>query len=451
MCETKRYIADIVGDDYKEWNNERILFESDTNTGKTWFCINVLGQYAADQCKQILYLCNRRQLRLDTQKSVYQKNLDKTITVKTYQAIQDIFKSGESLPYYDYIIADEAHYFEADALFNDYTFSACQYLDSIDNAVVIYISATAKLFFDSLLKSGRVSEKNVYKIEKSYEYVDEVVFYNYRALQGILDSILLNEPDTKILVFLNGMKRLKKMHELYPKESFFFSKGQKGYEAIRSIDRIEGNTFNTRILFTTKVLDNGVDIKDEAVKYVFSELLDIDSLIQSLGRKRTLTDEDHCKFFIRNWTNSHVTAVENSNRKIAAKIGEYEEDPVMFFRKYGHDRKLAEHYPIFDTVDIDQNGNNTLILNRAKANKIKADMRSYQEIKEIGYKDYVLRKLGGGLEQKVKEQYSQHIKNRDAVLDSLEGFVRKPIFSKSDEAKALKEIFSKYLKKALRA
>ena len=24
MCETKRYIADIVGDDYKEWNNEKL-------------------------------------------------------------------------------------------------------------------------------------------------------------------------------------------------------------------------------------------------------------------------------------------------------------------------------------------------------------------------------------------------------------------------------------------
>ena len=60
----KLRITDIVGDNYKEWyKGTRIVFDAGTNSGKTYFILNVLLPWAHEKQKKILYLCNRTPLR----------------------------------------------------------------------------------------------------------------------------------------------------------------------------------------------------------------------------------------------------------------------------------------------------------------------------------------------------------------------------------------------------
>ena len=43
---SRKWISDIIGDQYKEWKNEYIALDAGTGCGKSYFCINVLGDYA---------------------------------------------------------------------------------------------------------------------------------------------------------------------------------------------------------------------------------------------------------------------------------------------------------------------------------------------------------------------------------------------------------------------
>lgn len=46
------------------------------------------------------------------------------------------------------------------------------------------------------------------------------------------------------------------------------------------------------MLFTTKVLDNGVNLKDKAIKHIIIEQSDMVEFIQCLGRKRVQSPDD---------------------------------------------------------------------------------------------------------------------------------------------------------------
>ena len=118
-------------------------------------------------------------------------------------------------PRYDYIVADECHYFTTDALFNDYTDVSYNYIMQQKESVVIFVSATAKTFFSSLKREQLVPSENVYQIEKSYSYVDVLYFYKKDELTSIIDDILSQTSYEKIVVFCNAKERMKEMHTYY--------------------------------------------------------------------------------------------------------------------------------------------------------------------------------------------------------------------------------------------
>lgn len=45
---------------------------------------------------------------------------------------------------------------------------------------------------------------------------------------------------------------------------------------------------------------------DKTWRHIFSEILDVDSAIQALGRKRKVSDDDHCTFYIKNYTGQEI-------------------------------------------------------------------------------------------------------------------------------------------------
>lgn len=59
----KNNFSELIGDVYKSWDNTRVILDGGTGTGKTYFTLNVLGKYAQQNNKIILYLCNRSKLK----------------------------------------------------------------------------------------------------------------------------------------------------------------------------------------------------------------------------------------------------------------------------------------------------------------------------------------------------------------------------------------------------
>ena len=223
MASSKRvWVSTLIGEDYKKWKEEFVVLDCGTGCGKTYFCFFLLGKYAECRQKHILYLCNRKKLQQEILDSVDKQKLKRTIRVETYQSLQKKLLDEVGIPCYDYIIADECHYFTTDAKFNEYTDVSYQYLMEQKQSVVLWASATAKTFFKWMKDRKKVKKRNTYCIEKDYSYVERLYFYQKEELVTIIDDILENHPDDKIVVFCNSADRMCEMNRVFGEKAEYF-------------------------------------------------------------------------------------------------------------------------------------------------------------------------------------------------------------------------------------
>ena len=104
----------------KTWNNENVILNGATGSGKTYLIENNLYEYCEDNLKSILYLCNRTALFEQVLLEVKEEGLH-NIDVMLYQTLQSKILKGDIVPHYDFIALDEFHYVLTDSMFNIYT------------------------------------------------------------------------------------------------------------------------------------------------------------------------------------------------------------------------------------------------------------------------------------------------------------------------------------------
>ncbi|RHE68070.1 hypothetical protein DW723_18250 [Blautia obeum] len=122
------------------------------------------------------------------------------------------------------------------------------------------------------------------KLDKDYSYVKKLYYYKKDELRGLIDDILGNEQESKIIVFCNSGDRIIEMSKIYGDRACYYCSQNAKSEKLKRlcgwkekkdpicIKRYSENliTFDKRILFTTSVLDNGVDLKDRNIKHVYN-------------------------------------------------------------------------------------------------------------------------------------------------------------------------------------
>ena len=430
----KKYFSDLIGESYKNWVNTKIIFDGGTGSGKTYFIINILGVYAKKNKKKMLYLCNRAELKEQIIADAKKAHVDDVMYVTTYQAIQNRLRGGEIIPHYDYVIADECHYFTNDALFNEYTDKSYRYVMTQEQSVVIYISATAKVFFKWLRKRNLVAEDHYFLIPKSYDYVNKVYFYDKKLLIPKVDQILQTEKESKIIVFCNSTSRMLELYKAYGENANYVA--SKSATKVKDIcdekciyDHTDGTvTFDKRILVTTKVIDNGVNIKDKKVKHIFSEILDVDSAIQALGRKRKISDDDTCTFYIKNYGGQAIQALINSNENQTKPVEMYRKDYNSFLKKYAQNRKRIRSNQIFYTKFENDKSKSQLMFNKMRLKKYRMDNAILQEMKDISYKSVMIGLLGHELANRV-EDLELNVEEKDEFLEYLKSIEGKRLYS----------------------
>lgn len=87
-----KYIADDIGNDFKEWfPGQSVFLESPTGSGKTTFIFDTLLPYYAANSRKILYLVNRSVLKKQLKRRVENLPIEMKgfIQVETYQAIEE--------------------------------------------------------------------------------------------------------------------------------------------------------------------------------------------------------------------------------------------------------------------------------------------------------------------------------------------------------------------------
>ncbi|MFR2528097.1 MAG: DEAD/DEAH box helicase family protein [Clostridium paraputrificum] len=83
-------VTDLIGESYKYFKQgEHIILDCATGSGKTYFVLNVLGNWSKSRNKKILYLCNRTELKKKVIKESERFSTHEVIDVFTYQYIQN--------------------------------------------------------------------------------------------------------------------------------------------------------------------------------------------------------------------------------------------------------------------------------------------------------------------------------------------------------------------------
>ena len=451
----QKYVVDYIGEDYKGWSNELVLISAGTGRGKTTFIADVLLTYAVSNNKRLLYLCNRSELQTQVTERI-PAELKPFIKITTYQAFEKQLQAMRRFDHYDYIVGDEAHYFFDDS-FNRQTDISGKYLvnTAIKDSVVILMSATGNLIFPTLIRAGYVKHKDhYYEIPGNYDFVDKVFMYQKKYVDNIISKIL-NETDDKILFFCNDLNCLGKMYKVYGEQAYYrCSKSRRkssvipsnilkiGDDCIRKVgDCII--TFDKRILFTTTVLDNGVDIKDPSLKHIFSEVFDFNALIQSLGRKRSLSTDDHCSFYIMYHEGTEIEALKRRLDKQLNVIDSYNSDYSRFQYLMGKDRSFMEQNPAFFLGKrFQHNGIETEIhLNTMYSYKLNATATLCNEMLTEGY-HICLEKVIENTMQKKVELYHVYRDLKQEFLTLLGSLVGQRLFTNSKEYQDLRQLFS---------
>lgn len=452
----KIWVSNIIGNDYKLWKNEFVVLDCGTGCGKTYFSLHVLGNYAKKQKKKILYLCNRRKLRKQIYSDTKSLGLLNVVYVMSYQMLQRDIQDGKTIPHFDYIVADECHYFTTDAKFNEYTDVSYDFLMKQKQSVVLWVSATAKTFFRWLADKGKVKKRYIYRVDKDYSYVKKLYFYQKDELTTIIDDILENEPQSKIVVFCNSASRMEEMNKRYADIANYFCsstssstklKEMCGYSKATKkvadcvITLPDGRiTFEKRILFTTTVLDNGVDLKDKDIKHIFSEIFDVDSLIQSLGRKRSVDEEDTCTFYIREFQPKAIQGLLNINEAQLQPVQLYKHSYKEFYEKYGNgkERKRLNKNKIFYSFFAEDKHLSKIKVNECRYRKYEQDNNILVQMKELGHIPILNYFLGEELSSK-SEYIVVDVKQIDMFMEYLKSIEGKWLFQ--EERERIKEEF----------
>ena len=439
----KTYITEKIGEQYREWHSEGVIIASGTDTGKTTFIIETLIPYAQLQGKSVLYLVNRKSLYEQIKQRITEFGHVKLLT---YQGLQSLIRKEANITHYDYIVADECHYFLTDGLFNQYTDIAYNWLRSQTQNVVIYMSATGNNLFNGLLLSGIVQPNRYYIIPQNYENVESVYFYEKKQITRVIDNILLNDPEDKILVFVNSIKRLKEMYCNYgDKANYLCSRYNYEAKSLTWIDYdcVQNCQYEKRILFCTKAMDNGIDLKDASIKHVFCEIIDIDSAIQAIGRKRPENEDDTYNLYFLKYNNRAIAKFKQNEETDLLPVIKLMSDKDAFMQEYRHDRDLLRRNKILYGELSEGNELGSIHINHIIRQKYEYDVQIFSEMMREGHDTVLLKLLGRGLKAKVKTLEIKQAES-DKFLEYLQTVCGQKLFK--PEQKTLKEMFKTILK-----
>ena len=421
------YVTDVIGETYKHWQTGVVLINAGTGTGKTTFVVKTLNEWAEITGTKILYLCNRRALKSQVIEQAEAEQKAKTLDddapddsageehldIWTYQALEKMKlyypeKLNHFLRQYRYIVADEAHYFMFDAQFNHDTVVSYDALKALwDQKIVIYMSATADYMFRQLKNMDAVKAEQRYNVDKDTGYVDRLqMYWNDHQLECWLNSI----PDgEKALVFMETTDGVKKWRNKYGDAAVgycsVYNKNVKKADALNDLEACLNNgILQKKYTFTTKVLDNGVDIKDEALKHIFVETWEIDEAMQMFGRKRPLTEDDTCTFYIKGISvdrarqlYKQVIADLEPGEALLAKAKHRPEKWEEFRKKADAEKRLYDFASVRivkDTAKIEYN--------RMAMAGLRYKKNILSDIQADGYSKTLKKRMKWGLQDKVK-------------------------------------------------
>ena len=386
--ENIKYYSDLITDEQiRTWidNKDYVYLNGSTGTGKSTFIFDklfteyVVNDYVPDSNYKIFVLSNRKKLFEQHINEIKKRQLAKKyfdlngyasrfwdcVEVETYQCfyekyVKDAEKAAELKEDWKLfedliIVCDEFHYFVNDE-WNKTTEQTLKFILDL-KMPTFFLSATGNSTYDYINRISNKKIENVLTIKQDFSNITLHEYKepnSYRSNQHsgtdkayeMIKYILDNTVD-KVMYYLNDVNKLCDLKEkLYeygddvqvcysPRDNISY-KYQSGKDTA-----IIDKKMNCRCILTTKILDNGIDIVDDNLKHVIIDILESETIIQAIGRKRTKTP---LSVYIR----------EADKRQLGAWIDkkQYElENTTSELRKY-KTRILIDDYNSFLEVGV---------------------------------------------------------------------------------------------------
>ena len=382
-----KYVNEIITDnEVKMWNNKDILIQAQTGTGKTHFVLGNSNKSGlidkVGDCK-ILYVYNRKKLGREIKETLIEKynininytneELDdleeiKNITILSYQKLEYKIKKclveGKEFDVdeYEYIICDESHYFLTDASFNSdteysYELLVTGWCSFVSNR--IFITATMDEVKD-LFRRSCVYEPIEYTSGKDYSYLNVKYFKKNDTITTLIKN---DESEDKWLIFVKSKKDGYDMRDCLSSYGipceFINSDTKEEY--------ISDNKFDFKVLLATKVIDNGINLKDEEIKHIVINSYDQVTMIQEIGRVRVnIKNAREINLYLNTFSKSLFINKLNIdyNPKIE-QVNLFKNNPNNFKLKYSSNHSVVDKV-LFRVTDNGYKLNNLAVIRLEK-------------------------------------------------------------------------------------
>ena len=413
------FISDIITD--KELDSlkdgDSVAIWSQTGSGKSYFIKNRMNKYCARHGWKCLLVTNRKILKNQNEKEL--RYLDNnTIRTINYQELENNFRDNfyDFVADYKVLVFDEAHYFLSDSEFNrntDILFNIVK--NPPKDKICFFMTATSYA-----IRECGVKFTKEYEVKKDYSYIDKIYFYSSEdAVSGILNNL----PDgEKAIYFCMSAKDAYSFSKSLDSAAFICSENNKQFYRRSSMNEraniISKERFDCKILCTTKVLDNGVNIKDRALKHVLIDMIDPVTFVQCLGRKRVIDEEDKISLYVKDYPSNQIRfMIKRYRDKIFAA------DELIMYGKEEFLKKYKKKC-LDDIID------NDMTVNMAKYSQCKFILGELKKILDIGYRKYICEILSID-EDRVFSAESFFEKH--GILDVLKKWENKKMFSEEQE------------------
>lgn len=392
------YISQKIKDEYKQWKAGDIVFiNSGTGTGKSHFIRNELSDWALGLSTKVLFLSNRKKLKQQNIDEL-EAQLNTTVIPQTYQLIEQVILNGETFEFdqYEFIVCDECHYFIQDSLFNDNSDLSWNAIMKLDSHVRIFMSATAESFFEYMATDHIQNDGNdrgrgrvwKYFLKRNFDSVRTLSFYSEPdTLLRYINEKLTSNSD-KVLWFCKSIDQAVKLHKMNADSSFLCSTSQqnKKYFKYLSDDTLikekEVTTFKGKWLFTTKVLDNGFDLKDENIRVIVCDDFDITTIIQCIGRKRFKNEKDYVHVVLLNYSNKSIGGFMSKLKQITKEANAFISGGTTEWLKVVGRFNRKSNFIIVDSASPNSKLGADKRISRAKYLKTKSDLQVISQMIE---------------------------------------------------------------------
>ena len=297
-------VRDLIPDtELDTWiAGDNVCIVAGTGTGKSYFIKTGLVEYARQHGKKILFLVHRTILKEQIQVEVDDMEIGDVFTVETYQFVELLKKDKEEvkLDYFDYIVADEFHYFLADSSFNTSTEISLGVVMKA-KGIKIYMSATPNDMIEYFETCTNLEIKK-YELPMTFDFISSLTFiYGVDRIKEATYKTM--EQGKKTIIFTNaGDKRMKSLKKEFPNSITYASPSNgKLYATVdpEKIDEmVRDMMFEEDVLITTTAMDAGVSLFDRNIQTIILDVREMTDIIQCLGRKRIIDEDDKIDLFV---------------------------------------------------------------------------------------------------------------------------------------------------------